>query len=128
MIMQTLVNALPALQKLGKQDLPLKTLYKVSCVLKKLDENLDFYNKQRRELTLKYCTKRDNKYFPKEGCKEEYNAKLTELLELEVEMGIEVPVVISPNENITLSYNDLVALEKFIKIDFVEGEAGNTRS
>ena len=125
MTMQTLVNALPALQKLGKQDLPLKTLYKVSRVLKKLDENLKFYYSQKQDITAKYWTIRDGRAFPKEGCAEECNAKINELLELEVEVDAKLPVKIEPSENITLSYNDLISLENIIEFEY---EDGNTNA
>lgn len=113
--------ALPALQKLGGQDLPLKTLYRVSRVLKKLDENLKFYYSRKEDITAKYCTVRDGRAFPKEGCKEEYNAKINELLELEVEVDTKLPVKVEPTENITLSYNDLISLENIIEFEYEGG-------
>ena len=116
MKMCELLAALPALQKLGGQDLPLKTLYKVSRMLKKLDENLNFFNKRREDLIVKYCVVRDGKPVPKDENREEYNAKFAELLDLDVELDEIEPVVIPMSENLVLSYNDLVALEAFVQI------------
>lgn len=115
MKIRDLLAALPALQKLGGQDLPLRTLYKVSRVLKKLDENLDFYNKRREELVVKYCVVRDGKYTARDECAEEFNEKFTELLNLEVEVDEKLPVVLDPSENITLSYNNLTSLKHIIE-------------
>lgn len=110
-----LLAALPALQKLGKQDLPLRTLYKVSRVLNKLDENIEFYNKRREELIVKYCVVSGGKYTARDECAEEFNTKFTELLNLEVEVEEKLPVVLDPSENITLSYNDLTSLKHIIE-------------
>jgi hypothetical protein len=117
MKMYELLAALPALQKVGGQDLPLKTLYKVSRVLKKLDENLNFFNSRREALIVEYCTIRDGNPVPKDEYRKEYNTKFAELLNLDVELDQVEPVVIPMSENLVLSYNDLVALEAFVQIE-----------
>lgn len=117
MKMRELLIALPALKKLGSQDLPLKILYRVFRVLKKLDENFDFYNKRREEITVKYCVLRGDKYIPRDDCRDEYDMKFAELLNMDVELDDIEPVIIPMSENLVLSYNDLVSLEAFVQIE-----------
>ena len=110
-----IVDARPSLQKLATQELSIKTLYEVSKLLDKLDEELVFYNKQRDKILEKHCDIEGNQYKPREAEIEQLNAKMQELLEMEI--GYEVKeVAISINEDVKLSYNDLVQLRGFVKI------------
>lgn len=114
-IMQV-VNALPALQKLAKQDMSLKKIYKISKLLGNLDSEIAFYNEQRGKILAKYCDIVGNQYVPRAEDEAALNAELGELLNTEIDENI-VEVVISCDEDVKLSYNDLVALEGFIRVE-----------
>lgn len=109
------VNALPALQKLAKQDMSLKKLYKISKLLGNLESEIAFYNEQRGKILAKYCDVVGNQYVPRAEDEAALNAELGELLNTEIDENI-VEVVISCDEDVKLSYNDLVAMEGFVKV------------
>jgi hypothetical protein len=110
------VDARPSLQKLATQDLSIKTLYKVSKLLDKLDEELVFYNKQRDKILAKHCDIEGNQYKPREAEVEKLNAEMQELLNMEIEYEVK-EVAIDVNEDVKLSYNDLVSLRGFVRIE-----------
>ena len=109
------VNALPALQKLAKQDMSLKKIYKISKLLGNLDGEIAFYNEQRGKILAKYCDIVGNQYVPRAEDEAKLNAELGELLNTEIDGEI-VEVVIGCDEDVKLSYNDLMALQNFIRI------------
>lgn len=110
------VNALPALQKLAGQDLSIKNLYKISKLLGNLEDEVAFYNTQRSKILEKYCDIEGNQYIPRpeEGAK--LNAELNELLNMDIDRDIK-EVIIGLDEDIKLSYNDLVSLRDFVRIE-----------
>lgn len=106
-----LLNAVPAFQKLVGQNLPLKTAYRLSKMVRKVNEELDFFKVKEAELKAKH------EYKVPAG---EYN----ELLNLEIdwdEPKIEIPL----DENISLSVADIEALIPFIEFKEVEENAEN---
>lgn len=111
-----IVEALPSLQKLAGQELTIKKLYKISKLMGKLNEELAFYNEQRGKILAKYCNVVGNQYVPREEDMEKLNAEMGELLGTEIEYEVQ-EVVLDLDENIKLSYNDLVALEGFVRIE-----------
>ena len=111
-----IVEALPSLQKLAAQDLSIKMLYKIDKLLGKLNDELVFYNDQRTKIFNKYYDIVGNQYQPREENIEQLNAEMGELLDTEVECDIK-EVVINVNEDVKLSYNDLVQLKGFIRIE-----------
>lgn len=110
------VNALPSLQKLAGQDMSIKKIYKISKLLGNLENEIAFYNEQRNKILSKYCDVVGNQYVPRKEDEAKLNAELGELLDTEVECDIK-EVVIGDDENIRLSYNDVVALENFVRIE-----------
>lgn len=110
------VDALPSLQKLAGQDLTIKKLYQVSKLLGNLENEVAFYNEQRSKLLAQYCDVVGNQYVPRKGEEAKLNVELGELLNIEIESEIK-EVVIGLDENIKLSYNDLVALKGFARIE-----------
>ena len=110
------VNALPSLQKLAAQDLSIKKLYKISKLLGNLDNEIAFYDKQRNKILSRYCDVVGNQYVPRKEDEAKLNAELNELLDTDIECEIK-EVVLSLDENIKLSYNDLVALDGFVRIE-----------
>ena len=111
-IMQV-VNALPSLQKLAGCELSLPKLYKISKLLGNLDSEIAFYNEQRNKILAKYCDIVGNQYVPRAEDEAKLNAELGELLNTEIDADI-VEVVIGCDEDVKLSYNDLMALEGFV--------------
>lgn len=110
------VNALPTLQKLAKQDMSLKKLYKISKLLGNLDDEIAFYHEQRNKILAKYCDIVGNQYVPRAEDEAALNAELGELLNMEIDGDI-TEVVIGCDEDVKLSYNDLKAMEGFIRIE-----------
>ena len=110
------VNALPALQKLAGQDLSIKKLYKISKLLGNLENEIAFYNTQRNKILAQYCDIVGNQYVPRKETEAELSAKINELLDTDIECEVK-EVVLGVDEDLKLSYNDLVALENFVKIE-----------
>lgn len=110
------VNALPSLQKLAGQDLSIKKLYKVSKLLGNLESEVAFYDAQRAKILSQYCDIVGNQYVPREADVAKLNAEMNELLDTEIECEIK-EVVIGTDEDVKLSYNDLVALKGFVRIE-----------
>ena len=116
MKIKQVVEALPSLQKLAGQDLSIKKLYKVSKLLGSLDNEIAFYNAQRNKILSQYCDIMGNQYVPRKEDEAKLNVELGELLDTDIECEIK-EVVLGIDENIKLSYNDLVALKNFVTIE-----------
>ena len=116
MKMIQVVEALPSLQKLAGQDLSIKKLYKISKLLGNLEDEIAFYNTQRNKLLTQYCDVVDNRYVPRVADEVRLNAELNELLNTDIESVVN-EVVIGIDEDVKLSYNDLVALAGFVRIE-----------
>ena len=114
-----IVDALPSLQKLAKQDLSIKKLYKISKLMSKLDLELAFYNEQRNKICTQYCDVADGKYVAREADVAKFNAAMSDLLNLEVQCDVS-EVIIDDSENIRLSYNDIVLIKGFVSIESFE--------
>lgn len=105
------INAIPPLQKLVREDLPLRTAYRLSKMVRKVNEELDFFREKEAEL------KSAHEYAIPAN---EYN----ELLHLDIdwdEPKIEIPL----DDSITLSVADIEALTPFIEFKEVEENAEN---
>ena len=111
-----ILDARPSLQKLAAQDLTIKTLYKVSKLLGRLDEELAFYDKQREKILAKYCDIVGNQYVPREEDMAKLNAEMGELLDTDIESEVQ-EVAININEDVKLSCNDLMSLQGFVSIE-----------
>lgn len=110
------VNALPSLQKLAGQELSAKKLYKISKLFGNLESEIAFYNEQRSKILAQYCDIVGNQYVPRAECGEKLNAELNELLDIDIECEIK-EVVLSEDDDVKLSYNDLVALQGLVRIE-----------
>ena len=116
MKIKQVVEALPSLQKLAGQDLSLKKLYKISKVLGNLEKEIAFFNEQKIRLFAKHCDVVGNQYVPIKESEAQLAQELNELLDMDIECEIS-EVAISCNEDVKLSYNDLVALDGIIRIE-----------
>lgn len=121
MKIRKLVEATPALREIANQRLPMKTLYRVTRLIREIQPQLDFYDEQYQKLIMEYCTEDEGAFLLPVGSKTDFENALNELFDLDVEVNIE-PVSIPENEaeNLRLSYNDICALEGFIEITFKE--------
>jgi hypothetical protein len=109
------IDALPSLQKLAGQELSIKKLYKISKLLGNLEGEIAFYNEQRNKILSQYCDVVGNQFKPREEDIGKLNAEMGELLDTDIECEIN-EVAIGVDEDIKLSYNDLVALRGFVRI------------
>ena len=111
-----IINALPALQKLAGEDLTIKTLYRVSKLMQRLEKEIDFFNAERNKTIEELCVKEKGAQYkiPEEN-REALDKRLEDLSNVDIEPEIE-PTKISSDENMRLSYNDLKALEGLVLI------------
>lgn len=116
MKLMQVVEALPSLQKLAEQDLSIKKLYKISKLLGNLENEIAFYYEQRNKILAKYCDLVGNQYKPREEHIEQLNVELGELLDTDIEYEVN-EVAIGTDEDVKLSYNDLVVLKGFVRIE-----------
>jgi hypothetical protein len=110
------VNAIPALQKLTTQELSIKKLYKISKLLDNLEAEIVFYYKQRDKILAQYCDIVGNQYMPRKEDEDKLEVALKELLDTDIEYEVN-EVVLGDNEDIKLSYQDLVMLKGFVRIE-----------
>lgn len=127
MKMSELISAAPALRKLASQDLPLRTAYAVSRVVKQTQEHLAFYDQKHNEAVEKYYDEQEEgQWKPKSPeTAAAFKTEIEELLELELDIGeIKKPIIsIDCDDGLTLSANDLVALDgTFIEIQYANEE------
>ena len=109
------IEALPSLRKLAGQELSIKNLYKVSKLMGNLENEIAFYNEQRNKIMSQYCDIQGNQYVPREADMGKLNAEMGELMDTEIECEIK-EVVLGTDEDVKLSYNDLVALKDFVSL------------
>lgn len=114
-----IMQAVPALEKLAGASLPLKTAYKLSKNIKLLQNEIDFFTREREKIMKEYGgeVKHSRIVFKKpEGLK-----ALEDVLALEVEPECDkIEIVLS--DNIRLAANDVTFLEPFV--EFVEVDDG----
>lgn len=94
--MRQLIDAVPALNKLISSDMPLKTAYRVTLMMDKLEPELKFFNQKRSEIP--------------QG--EDAVTYMEALLELTLETEVE-PLEIPLSDNLTLSPMDVRNLRPF---------------
>lgn len=116
MKLSQIINALPSLQKIAGQELPMNKLYKVSKLLGNLSEEVAFYNAQKEKLLSAHCDIVGDRYVPRKGEEKQLEDKMNELLQTEIEHEVK-EVSLGVDDDIKLSYNDLVALKGFISIE-----------
>ena len=114
-----IMQAVPALEKLAGASLPLKTAYKLSKNIKLLQNEIDFFTREREKIMKEYGGEDKHRriVFKKpEGLK-----ALEDVLALEVEPECG-KIEIARSDSIRLAANDVTFLEPFI--EFVEVNDG----
>ena len=101
------VGAVPTFQKLVSQDLPLSVAYRLHKMIRRINEELGFFNARREQIVTSDAP---------EG---EKSTQIAELLEFEAEWDPE-PIRIPIDTGINLSCADLDALEGLV--EFYEEE------
>ena len=106
-----LVNMKPSLQKLIAQDLPIKTAFKISKIIKVLDPEYAIFEENKTKIFKKYGEEQiDRTIRIKPENMEVFTTEFNELLGIELEVNVEqIPVV--ELETIKLSVIDLNSLD-----------------
>lgn len=123
MKLRKIVEVTPALREIANQRLPMKTLYKVTRLIREVQPQLDFYDEQCQKLISEHCTPDEGGFTVIASNKHKFDSAMNELLDIDVDMDIEpVSIPVSEAENLKLSYNDICAMEGFIEIVFEQKE------
>ena len=118
MKLHKIINAIPALNKLGNSNMKMTEAYKLQKLLSALQVEIDFYNKNHLELIEKHGQIKDDGTFSIDKEKQnEFVKAMNELSQTEVE-PIFTKMKIIINENIQRSANDITALTPFV--EFIE--------
>jgi len=105
-------NSEETLNKLMNQDLPFKYARKLQKNLKRINDELIFFEEKRKELLEKYGEVTDNILRVKNENKEKYLEEYKEMLNTEIDLDIEkIPISFLDNSNIKLSPYDINNLE-----------------
>lgn len=98
-----LVEAVPALQKLAAQQLPLSLAYRLAKTIGKINEELAFFGVKHRQIA------------ETEASEEEKAALFEELMDFETDWNPE-PLRIPADTNVVLSCYDIQSLDGLIEI------------
>lgn len=121
----TLVDASPAFRRLAVQELPVKTAYRLSRIIKKAEEHLSFYEEQYTAALEKHCEQRgdEGRWFPKTAeDRAEFERRLAELRLVDAELENVSPCVIADGEGVKITCADMIALEAFVEFEIEEEE------
>lgn len=126
MTIGALADASPALRKLAVQELPLKTAFRLTQVIRKADEHMEFYEERYNALLKKHCEQRredgQDRWYPKSAEERAaFEAGLAELRGLDVELDITGPCVIADAEGLKISCADMIALGGLVEFECTEG-------
>ena len=115
-----IINAIPALNKLGNSDMKISEAYKLQKLLVSIQVEIDFYNKNHMELITKNGQiKEDGTFIIHQEKRGDYMKSMDELAQTDVEPAFS-KMKIAVMENIQISANDVGALMPFV--EFTEGE------
>jgi len=117
--LNSLVNAQDSLAKLITKELPIKTSYRLSKIISKVNSELKQFHKTRENLIKKYGVedlKAKTWQIPDddEESKEKYQADVTELLDVDVELSGFSPLLITEFEGVKISALDLSLMSELI--------------
>ena len=99
----TIINAVPALQRLCAERIDIQTAFQIHKRLPELDKYINLFNAEREKCLAISDT-------------EEREKKLRELLDFETEYGL-APIPLKVCGGFSLSVNDIAALGEFIKFE-----------
>ena len=109
-----IVQAMPVLNKLAAQELPVRESYRLAKLIRKASVEVEIYERERLKLCDKYGTKieAENRYELNDV--DGFNCAYSELIAQETDLDAE-PVKLS--DNIKLSAAEIISAEDFIKIE-----------
>lgn len=120
-----IVKAYHTIMKHEKDDLPLKVSYGLYRVKNIIKEQIEFQNGKEREIFMKYKPKTNDdgsfKFESAEQAEEfakEFDSKITEVTEMDVDLGEFKKPRIPIDQLVDVSVEDIEALEPFI--EFIE--------
>ena len=115
-----IINAIPALNKLGNSDMQMAMAYKLQKLLTAIQTEISFFNTNQLKIIQEHGVIKDNGEFIIDEDKREVYAKvMDELAQTDVEPVFN-KMKIAVIENIQISANDVGALMPFV--EFMEGE------
>lgn len=120
-----IIKAYKAIEKYEQKPIPLKASYALFKTKKLIQDQIDFQNKEEREIYKKYkptpqedgSLKFDSQEKAVEFAKE-FDAKIKEIIDIDVDLGEFKKFKIPVDQIIDISVEDIEALEPFI--DFEE--------
>ena len=114
-----IINAVPALNKLGNSDMKLSESYKLQKLLSAVQVEIDFFNRSQVKIIEQHGVIKDGGEFIIDEDKRAIYAKaMDELAQTDVEPEFS-KMKIAVSENIQLSANDIGSLMPFV--EFTEG-------
>ena len=118
-----IVNAIPALNKLGSSDMKISEAYKLQKLLSAVQVEVDFFNRnQLKIIEGNGVIKESGEFIIDEGKREVYAKAMDELAQTDVE-PVFSKMILSLSANIQLSANDVGVLLPFVEfVEVTEGE------
>lgn len=112
--LREIVEGMPALNTLSVQPLDTKTAYRISRVLRAVNDEMKLFEEQRVALLDKFGTKGDGQYsFETPEAREDFEREYKELLSVEVELHI-ASIKVDELTGIKIAPADLAALDWLI--------------
>lgn len=121
MKLSTIVNAVPALQKLAATNLSPRTLYWISKLMAKVDRELAFFNREREKIVRELGKEVEGGKWeiPAEN-RETLDKRIADLLDIDIDDDDLKVAKIPTTEPITMSYNELRTLEGLVELELDE--------
>ena len=109
-----IITAMPILNKLGGQSLPVKESYKLAKLIRNVNIEAEIYDRERIKLCERYgkIYQEENRYEISD--KEKFDKAYSELISQEVELNFE-PFVVP--DTVRLTAAEIMAVEDFIKFE-----------
>lgn len=110
-----LINSIEALREINSQVLPMRAAFQLARISREVQKEYDTFETARKKLLETYGTKEENGNYKisKENV-EDFNNEINDLLQIDIQLNIE-PVVLEDLEDINISPQNILYLEKFIK-------------
>ena len=109
-----LLNGKPALEKLVNLEISIKAAYKLSRIIRKLNEELQNFEEQRQKLVNQYGEPQENgNVIVTQENMEAFAKELNDLASLEIELDFE-PVSLEELGDVKMKAAELMLIEKFV--------------
>jgi hypothetical protein len=110
-----ILNGKPVLEKLVDKEISIKTAYKLSRMIKVLNEELQTFEESRQKLVQQYGeVQEDDSIAVQEDNIEAFNTELADLLTAEIEVGCEPMNIDEFADSVEMKTAELMMIEKFI--------------